>query len=331
IKRDIGITSDLYLSIRKRLQEAEIQRAGTLRDLVVLRRAMAPGIDSRVPLSRQIPFAIAIGIFLGGLLVLLWEGLRPSVKSRGEVERRGISVLGEIPNAKQILKGQPDVMILDNAPNSFEADIFRYLRIKLLNFIGEPRKPGQIIQVSSPRTGDGKSFVSINLALALSKGGVKTLLIDLDMRRPAIHRYCSHRGPVIRDTVLGPVYRHASNLEIIYSAVRVEHPPEFLESEKFQNLLASLKKEYEMIVIDSPPLLGVIDSEIIARFIDAFLVVIHFGRTSRDDLQQTLKTIRDGVDKPIFAILNFVNRDSSYYYDSRTRAAERGRQPPTIS
>jgi capsular exopolysaccharide synthesis family protein len=322
LKRNIQLTSDLYLAIRKKLQEAQIQEAGTINDVAVLTEAQAPTSPHAVSMSFKIAFSMAIGLFFGILFVLTHEALVPAIRHRHDIEQNGIYVLGEIPLADPVGPSfRSPIPIIDN-PNSYEADAFRFIRMRLSTYT--KHKPGQeatVILITSPRSANGKTFTSVNLATTLSKAKLKTLLIDMDLRKPSTQKYFEPstrsievltRNPKSVDyaSTMTPVNPH---LDVIFGTHHIIHPPEFLESEVIPNMITELRKQYDFIIIDSAPILGIIDSSIVAKLVDHVLFVVEHRKTLREDLAMALHTLREVHHKPLLSVLNCVHKEFGYY------------------
>jgi len=322
LKRDVQLTSDLYLAIRKKLQEAEIQEAGTINDVAVLTEASPPSVPHAIGITFKVAFATAIGLFFGILFVLTHEALVPCVRSRYDIEKNGMYVLGEIPLADPIPGKNNSLIPINDNPNSYEADAFRFIRMRLSAYT--KHKPGQeatLILVTSPRTANGKTFTSVNLATTLSKSKLKTLLIDMDLRKPSTQKYFEPSSKSIealaRNTknpdysqIITPISPH---LDVLFGTHHITHPPDFLETDVVPNMFAELKKQYDFIIIDSAPILGIIDSSIVAKMVDHVLFVVEHRKTLREDLMMALNTLREVHHKPLLSVLNCVNKEFGYY------------------
>lgn len=322
LKRSIHLTSDLYLAIRKKLQEAEIQEAGTIKTVDVLSEAQPPGSPYAVPLSFKLSFAVAVGLFFGILFVLTHEALVPCVRHRHDIEQNGIYVLGEVPLAENVGPARRALIPINDNPNSYEADAFRFIKMRLSTHVKhKPGMPAPIILVTSPRSGNGKTFTSVNLATTLSKAKLKTLLIDMDLRKPSTQKYFDAPERTIEGLAADPNLADYSRitttvnpyLDVIFGTHHIMHPPEFLETLTVPNFLAEMRKKYDFIIIDSAPILGIIDSSILARMVDHVLFVVEHRKTLREDLAMALHTLREVHHKPLLSILNCVHKEFGYY------------------
>lgn len=228
----------------------------------------------------------------------------------------------------------PDlVMLADRQSPAAE----RFVRLKADLAVDMPDKP-KVIVVTSPMPGDGKSFVAINLALALAGDGeTRTLLIDADLRRPGLHRRLRpepERGltEVLEGkTQLGRAVAETEveGLEVLAAPHRAEDPGRLLATNSFRELVESLRKEYDRIVIDTPPAVAFADAELVAGCSDGVILVARSWVTPRYALEEAIDTIRAA---PLLGIVlnaataNLLDRAHDYdrcYYEYRKQSDER--------
>ncbi|MEQ1876030.1 MAG: AAA family ATPase [Bdellovibrionia bacterium] len=322
LKRNIQLTSDLYLAIRKKLQEAQIQEAGTIKTVDVLTEATVPGSPFAVSLTFKVSFAIAVGLFFGILFVLTHEALVPAVRHRHDIEQNGIYVLGEVPLADFIGPSKRGIIPINDNPNSYEADSFRFIKMRLASHVKHrPGQPAPVLLVTSPRSGNGKTFTSVNLAMTLAKAKMKTLLVDMDLRKPSCQKYFDQVETTIEGLAKDPKLKDFGKitttinpyLDVVFGTHHIIHPPEFLEGESVPTFLSEMRQKYDFIIIDSAPILGIIDSSIMAKMVDHVLFVVEHRKTLREDLAMALHTLREVHHKPLLSILNCVHKEFGYY------------------
>jgi len=174
--------------------------------------------------------------------------------------------------------------------------------------------------VTSPGSGDGKSFVSSNLALAFSYAKQRTLLVDADLRRGALHRVLNlRRQPGLTDFLAGdvaraPVLQTTSHpcLDFIASGTRRRDAPELLGSAAMADLVTSLRSTYDVIVLDSAPLGAGVDALALAKLAGNLLMVLRLGRTDRELAEAKLEILRRLPLRLLGAVLNDVRDESEY-------------------
>lgn len=317
LSREIEVTNSLYLTIKKRLQEVDIEMAATVSDLSILRRASL-GLPENTPLSRKLLFALAIGIFLNIAFLLGRDMFIPTVKDVKELEAMGISAVGYVP----LVQVSPLVdipVLLREIPDSTEADAFRALRLRLMSIGLTYKKPNKalVVLVTSPLPESGKTFVSSNLAYATAKSGIKTLLIDLDLRRPSVSKFYKS-APIEGDVPVGLdqffdrnrvsdcVTPAAENLDVIHCHKPVSAPAEKLEKLFVDKFIEQAADHYDLIILDSPPVLTVIDPFLVAPHASLTLLVVEYRKTHKDDILNSVRQLSALQDIPTYGLINCV-------------------------
>jgi capsular exopolysaccharide synthesis family protein len=182
-------------------------------------------------------------------------------------------------------------------PSSRESEVFRGLRTTLLfksNAIG-----AKAIAVTSPTAGDGKSTVMLNIAMSLAHAGRRVLLIDADMRRPTLAKNLGVDGNMGLSNLLNgeasltEVVRESGkeNLSVILSGPTPENPAELLATQQFKDLIDEAKSEYDIVLIDCPPVLAVADPCVVSSSVDTMLLVLRINSKSKVELKRAISLI----------------------------------------
>ncbi len=256
-----------------------------------------------------------IGIMASVGFAFLLEQLDITVKEPDEIEQlTGLRSLGNIPDVKKPL--------LLNNNNSMVSEACRSIRTNLqyLNF----DRSIKTFMVTSPSMGEGKTTVSSNLAIVLAQAGFNVLVIDCDLRKPSIGKLFDQSdaaglsnvliGAARADYVILPT--DIDGLSIIASGPTPPNPADLLNSAGMDELLSSLEKNYDLIILDSPPTLSMADAPILASKADAVLMVTNFGKTKKS----ALVAAEDVLNKVGARLIGFainkvqVSRSNSYYY-----------------
>lgn len=189
-----------------------------------------------------------------------------------------------------------DKKVLIKDTSSTYSEAFQQLQVNLdFSFIGEKNK---IIAVTSPLASDGKSTVCANLAYIYSKKNYKVLVIDLDLRRPSIHRffdltndigvtdYCSEKAK------FDDIIKHYENIDVITAGSHTPFPGKVLEADILFNLINSLKEKYDIILVDTPPILVVSDALISSKFVSQYLITVSYAKTKKADFEETMRQLK---------------------------------------
>src|SRR5881628_2933214 len=268
--------------LRVEYQKAKIAEAVTVGQVEIVDHAALPAKPAGIGLPEQIALGLLLGLMLGSGGAFLAERLGSTIAQRVQVEQLGMSVIGVITHldrdgAETGMKS-PDAVV----------EAFRGLRLSLVNEYGAPGP--LVITVTSPGSGDGKSFVSSNLSLAFAYAKQRTLLVDAVLRRGALHRVLNRRRqPGLTDFLAGdvaraPVLQTTSHtcLDFIASGTRRRDAPELLGSAAMADLVTSLRSTYDVIVLDSAPLGAGVDALALAKLAGNLLMVLRLGRTDRE-------------------------------------------------
>jgi succinoglycan biosynthesis transport protein ExoP len=283
--------------------------------------------------------ALILGLFAGVCLAFLVDFIDDSVKSHEDAERAafGLATLGMTPGVPGWKKkGDPMVVSL-TAPASPAAEAYRGLRTALQ--FATLDHSLRVVQVTSPGASEGKTTTLANLAVAFGRSGARVCAVDCDLRRPRLNSFFGTANEVGLTSVANgelPLSRAiqetgAANVSILASGPPPLDPSELLASSRTAGILASLASQFDIVLVDSPPVLPVTDAAVLARRVDALIIVVDTGRTKRKALTRAMEILRQ-VDAPLLGlVVNRSNEESgygySYSYDYRYRDASEGPAP----
>ena len=340
LERDLKLNENLYLTMKQKYEESRITEAGQLGKV----RILDPALVARKvkPNRRQnLLLGMFIGLAMGIGYSFLREFLDNTVKAVEHLERKGLVVLGIIPDMHHQKGGvinKPDLnpskggtefrrrLITYEDPKSPVSESYRSLRTNISYAMADKRIKSLLI--SSPQPGEGKSTTTANLAIAFAQLRKRTLLIDADLRKPVMHNvFNQDRGPGLSEYLVGEVEdinaiihpTKVENLFIVTAGGLPPNPSELLGSERMSALVDRLEQEWDMILFDSPPIVAVTDASMISGEIDAIAMVVKAGQTDRSAVDRALDTIRNVQAPLVGVILNGANPETlvgkySYYY-----------------
>ena len=299
--REISRQQSLYDRIVARLDEIKIvSEAGALR--VFPLQSAKRGSQITPPMSRSLLMGGFLGLMLASALAYLREVADKSYRSAEQVaEHLGIPVIGHVPVVKPEKKlvkelgvGFDPHLVSFYRPKSQSSEAFKAIRTAL--YFSNRSGDFKMIQVTSPTPGDGKSTVAANLAISMAQSGKSVLLIDSDLRRPRVQKLFGIENEKGVAWMLGQLPKSPTaeqvkellaevvvdspvpNLSIIGAGARPDNPSELLSSSQFDSLSEVLKGLFDIVLIDSPPLLAVTDPSTLASRVDGVLLVVRLKK-----------------------------------------------------
>lgn len=318
-----------YLQILDRMQQTTTTKNLEKIPLHPLDPAVPAGAPYEPNMRAITRSCVGVGVlvFLGVAIGLSFIDDR--IKSAWDVESFiGANLLGIIPDLASMKDEEKYSLLVGNrqAPG-VEAFLSVYSSVKIHSKLDFPKS----LLVTSTIPGEGKTLISCNLAGSFARHGKKTLLIDCDLRRPMLHRHFkqqnntglitwfeqggSFEGELATNPTLG-IIKVADHLSLLCSGGRSKSPTEILEHPVFSQLLEKLKKEYDLVIIDSPPLGAVTDSLLIAERTDEVIYVCRFNRAYRKHIRLYMKALRNGKNEVLGVVLNGLSPRRIEYYSN---------------
>lgn len=323
-KRQLTIKENLYTYLLQKREEVALSYASTLADARVVDTPYV--VPSKIPKALIVyALAIALGMGLPASLLYLKQGLDGKVTTRAEIESAlPIPIAAELP-----FDASAGALLTQAKTDSPLPEQIRSLRTRL-SYLVPHASPSYVFLCTSGVSGEGKSFVSSNLAVALAHAGKKTVLVDLDLRRPQVSHIFNlpnhHAG--VGDFLAGEVAWQdlvqpsavSPHLSVIGSGKELASPADFLDGPRLEALITGLRAEYANIILDSPPLQLVTDALILARVSDATVCVVRQGLTTDKELRFIRElNEQNRLPKPS-VVFNGIERTKygyGYAYDSR--------------
>ena len=315
------------LSYNKQLEQLmEINTASNINsnNITIIDKASPPSKKHKPNLKINLIFGTLLGLLLGMGIAFLREFTDDTIKDNMTLERTtGMPVLTQLPDIKNI---DPKKLALQVAlePRSALTEAIKSLRTSL-RFSTRNGAPKTIFITSSGAT-EGKSTIALNLATAYSQTGSKVLLIDADLRNPSVHKllelnnlegltnYLANAQSTYED-VSHPCM--IKNLRVITSGPTPPDPVELLSGQKMVELLENASQNYDHIIIDGPPVLGLADSLVIANLAEATIVTVQAGVTHKANLLDSLKRLERAKANLLGTVLTRLSRAVNPEYDQK--------------
>lgn len=369
ISRELRMQEELYTILNKQYEEAKLG----LSSVVSFVSVVNPAVPGDAPISpnkpRNLMTGCILGLFLAVVLVFLLENLDVSISTIEDIEAfLKLPVLGIIPNIlsekhmdnwlTQIFKKERytveafrSVLIINRRYSSNVIESYHGMRTNIISQLNT--RESIAVVVSSAGAAEGKTLTAVNFALAGAQAGLKTLLVDADMRRPVIYQiFGSHKEPGLsevlagkadwRETVLESAdlmmggidfdslmrFSGIENLNVLNSGTTPANVMDIMNSAQWEGLVADLKSEFDIIVFDAPPVLMFIDAVIVAKHADGAVLVYKAGKIAKSALRRATDQISGVKARMIGVVLNGVRAAEmgpqyGYYYKDYAKYARK--------
>ncbi|MCO5786150.1 tyrosine-protein kinase [Pseudomonas sp. G11-1] len=332
LSRDVAVTTEVYTAMLNRSQELDVLRAGTVGNVRIIDAADA-SVSRPVKPRKTIVTILAtlFGGFLGVALVLLRQMHNRGVENPELIEQLGLPVYAAIPFSKDqehlekqmrsnSRAAQRDSLILAlKNPADLAVESLRRLRTSL--HFAHAEAMNNVLMISGPSPSVGKSFVAVNLAASMAQTGQKILLIDADMRKGYLNKV--FRLPArdgLSDLLTARIdidtaiqRTEMDNLHLMARGRIPPNPSELLMHENFRRFLREIDNRYDLIIIDTPPVLAVTDASIVGREAGISLLVTRFGQNSAKEIEAAKRCFEQDDIQLKGAIFNAVIKKSSAY------------------
>ena len=322
-QRDRESLQQLYLLVEEKHQEALIKELSQPGNAVIIGVGRVPVEPSKPNRKMFALIGLMAGLFAAYGFVLIKDFFNNKVKTPKEVQKNNLNLLAWIPHLKKIGKNGSSMFEFNDVdiPDSPFTEAFRALRTRI-QYTKVDSEPPKTILITSADENEGKTVVSINLALSYVQSKKKTLLIDCDLRRPSIHSIMrARRSPGLVDYLLNRVkFKEIikrigrNNFYFITAGTNPLDPAEILESNAMKGFIESIKNYFDIIIIDSAPIISVIDSEILSRLVDGTILVISAERTETELMFDAVELIKKNKVQFLGTVLNNFKNKSGYGY-----------------
>ncbi|OWQ52044.1 tyrosine-protein kinase [Stenotrophomonas maltophilia] len=336
LSRDLQVSNELYTALLNQAQQLDVARAGAVGNVRIVDAAV---VDIANPVKPRKALIVLVATLLGGLssiaFVLLQRMLHPGIEDPSEIEELGLPIYAAIPlsvssampklrkgkhGTRVIADGRQHLLaVTDPADPAVEA--LRSLRTSLHFAMLEAKN--NILAISGPRPGVGKTFVSSNLAGVIAQAGQRVLVIDADMRKGTLHKLLGVSNQNGLSDVLGgklaleSAIHELPGLGNMHYMVRGDIPPnpaELLMHPRFQQLLETLSQQYDLVIVDTPPILAVTDAALVSAHAGSTLLVTRFGINQAKEILLTMQRFEQNGVQVKGAIFNAVEKRATGYY-----------------
>lgn len=315
IDRAYKLNDAIYTFLLQKSSETQITKASNVPDNEIIDQASISGVISPNKKSNY-SRALILGFVIPIGIIVLIELLNFKVRSKEEILHltEGTPIIGNVPHSK--LMGQNVIM---KSPGSSIAESFRSIRTSI-GFMSAKGAP-QVIAVTSTNTGDGKTFVSLNLASAFAVTGKRTVILGFDLRKPKLsgifqlHNNLGISNYLVGQATLDEICYETDqkNLWVIPAGDIPPNPSELIGSELTETLFTNLREKFDLIIVDTPPIGVVADARLLMSRTDANLYIVRYNYTRKDHLQQTMHSLVMDQVRSLGVIFNDLESNGEIY------------------
>ncbi len=326
LKREVESNRQVYEELLTKTKQTGLETELKTTNIRVMEKAEVP----RGPISpnrrRAYQMAVFLGLLVGVGLALGFEFLDNTLKTPDDIkEHLGVPFLGMVPEvdvkgASAGLRPQTPPQVIKN-PNSAVADAYRVLRTNLI--FTSAQTTGRAAVVTSANPGEGKTTTVANLAAALAHNGARVLAIDADLRRPTLYQHFGvQKTPGLTDLIVGKSTASQAiqetrieGLQLLPCGYQPPNPAELLGSPMMRQVLEALRSHYDWVLIDTPPILAMADTAVLAAVVEGVVLVLAAETATKPAVARALDQVHGVGGKIIGVVLNKVNLErNSYYY-----------------
>lgn len=323
LEKEVKNNRDLYESLMKRQKEVGVAEGVDKNNISIVDAAVAPIAPHSPDLQLNMVLGGSLGLLIASLLAIVMGHTDKRIKSAEDIGKiTDIPVLGTFPLVKAKDRKNGAILVSEKPSSSF-AEAFRTLRTNLM-FATSEGLP-KILHITSSEPAEGKSNTALNLAAVFAQSKKSVLLIDADLRKPSLHRYMEISGSkglgdyLQNDLPLSEVETNSfiPGVTVIAGRAIESTPADLLSSDRMVDLLDEASDRYDLVIIDSPPVMGLADSLVLANRSTASLVVVASHETKQSQLVTTLNRLRLGYGNVVGFVLTKAKnvKATQYEYD----------------
>ncbi|MEY0515714.1 polysaccharide biosynthesis tyrosine autokinase [Providencia manganoxydans] len=322
LTRDVESEQAIYNQLVAKQQELSVLNSGITADVRIIDSAESQPNAVAPKKSLILVLATILGFIVGCAYVIAREFFNNKIKGTEDIDALGVNVYATIPfsnyEKKLIAAGNQRPLALEN-PADTAVEAIRSLRTSV--YFSVMNQGNNLVMISSASPGVGKSFVTSNMAVVLANAGKKVLLIDTDLRKGRIHKAFGLSNKtglseyLAQQDITQPTIHHGviENLDVICRGKNVTHSSELLMGERFKHLLDTVKGQYDIVVIDTAPILAITDSAIIGKYVGTSLLIAYYGVNTVKDIELSLKRFKQNDIEITGVILNGIDAKSDDY------------------
>ncbi len=338
----------LFTLLEEKYQEAMISEQSVPSNVVIIDEAREPVLPSKPNRTLIIVIGFVMGIGLSAGYIFIRKYFDVTIRTPEDVRNRGANVISWIPKAEDFIEtfDTDHEIIVNSNPDSVPTESFLSTKMKL-QYSKISQTPIKTILITSPTPKDGKTFICSNLAVTYGLAGERVCAVDLDLRKPRLHKSLNlEKSKGVTDYLFNLASMEEiiqrtefKGVDFISAGTIIPNPAEVISSVQLKEFIEQLKTMYDFIMIDSPPIIAVSDAGVISQFCDITLLVASVNQTRLDLLEESIKTLDSIKGRFAGVILNRFESTNGYgsyykyyyYYYSSNKSTQGKKEKSNVS
>jgi tyrosine-protein kinase Etk/Wzc len=341
LQREQSAYEKLFTQVEQRYQEAIINEQSVPGNVLVVDEGLIPRSPAKPNRLLIVIVGLVLGVGMGVGFAFVRNHFDNTIKTPEDISSRNINILAWIPQIEGIDANNTEFeFIVAKKPDASASEAYRALRTRI-KFSKIDKESLKVILITSPTAQEGKTTTTVNLAGSLAQANFKTLILDADLRKPRVHSVFNHkRFPGFTDYFFGQtsfeeIIRKTTlnNLYYVSAGTIPPNPSEILGSNQMESFIEKLKNNFDYVIIDSPPLIAVTDSEILAQIVDGTILVVSANQTEMELLEKSVEILKRDKSSFLGVLLNNFSYRAGYssyykyyyYYSHPTNGSKKSR------
>ena len=324
LKREVDSNREIYETLVKRAKETGVSEQLEATNIRVIDPAEVPDTPIKPNKKNNIILACIISLMLGMAAAFFIEYIDNTIKDPDDVTvYLSLPFLGYVPSAKKEARTEDEIdLIVHQKPRSVISEAYRSIRTSILFAFAD--KPAKIILMTSSNLQEGKTSASINLGTTMANTGEKVLIVDGDLRCSRLHKsFGAQKENGLSDYLVGNITLEAAikptnieNLSLLTAGSTPPNPAELLHSGKMKAFMEEIKKRFDRVIIDAPPILTVTDASILANIVDGVIMLVRCGKVPIEVVLRAKQKLQGSKANILGVLLNNVDygKENYYYY-----------------
>ena len=336
LQREVDSERSMFDALMTRVRETTISSQIKTSPFHIIQQPMVSVRPVKPEKLKMMLVALVFGVVLAGVMLVVMDSLDNTLRSVDQAEEfLGVPALGAVPEERLRKRAQLPFVVVDT-PQSRQAEAFRFIRASM-SLLG-PEHSRRVFLMTSAVSDEGKSFSALNTAAAFAIEGLRTVVVEADLRRPSfwktLPKMANKKTAGLSDYLAGKAPLEAvlrqspvENLSLIFAGQPARHPAELLSSRQFSSLIEYLEQSFDRVIFDSPPINAVSDTLTLIRAVQYVCLVVRPGKTPKKAIARACALVEKAGGKIAGLFLNRVNFNigaaSAYYYYGQKYVADR--------